>query len=451
MPQDGQLPLQVRDLLDRADDRQLYELLLSLRPADVAQLLVELPKDGDRLRVFALLSPDAAARVVEELPLELQGAMLRMLPPEQARTVLARMSTDDLADLVAGLKPAESRHLLELVPEEAAEVRRLMQYPPDTAGGLMTPEFIRLTEDQTAACAIETIRRFAPDAETVYYLYVTDGSGRLKGVVSLRKLVVADPGAAVGQLMDRHVVSVPVTMDQEDVARVLRRYNLLAVPVIDERQTLLGVVTVDDVLDVINEETTEDIHRLGGSEPLEQPYLRSRVFTVVRARVSWLLLLFVLQSVTITIMRHYQSTLESVLMLSFFVPLLIGTAGNAGSQASTLVIRSMAVGELTFGDFFRVVSREAVVGTALGGVMAAATWLRARLLGSPPTVGYTVTVTVMLIVVTASVVGGSLPMIIKRLRLDPAVASSPLITTLLDATGLFIYFTVAGWILGIDR
>ncbi|REJ32582.1 MAG: magnesium transporter [Bacillota bacterium] len=329
-------------------------------------------------------------------------------------------------------------------------MRSLLEHAEDTAGGLMTHEFVRLRETMTAAEAIDHIRRRAPDAETVYYVYVTDDQRRLSGVISLRKLIVADPDEYVGDLMDRNVISVPADLHQEETARIVARYDLLALPVVDENNVLLGVVTVDDALDVLREEATEDIQRLGGSQPLEQPYLQSRFSELVNARVWWLLLLFVLQSVTITIMNHYGAALESVVLLAFFIPLLIGTAGNAGSQAATLVIRAMAVGELRFGDFFRVVAREAAVGVTLGAVMAAATLLRAALMDSPPAVGLTVALTVLLIVLTASVIGAALPIVINRLKLDPAVASSPLISTLADAAGLVIYFTVAGRILGIE-
>src|SRR5690606_26035251 len=324
---------------------------------------------------------------------------------------------------------------------------QLLRYDPDTAGGIMTPELVRLRETQPAAEALATIRLAAPDAETVYYLYVTDRAGRLVGVVSLRQLVVADPDTPVGELMDRNVVSVPVHMDQEEVARVLVRYGLLALPVINDRHVLLGVVTVDDVIEVLREDATEDIHRLGATEPLEQPYLQTGFLSLVRARVFWLLLLFVLQSVTITIMNYYQAALERVIALAFFIPLLIGTAGNAGGQAATLVIRAMAVGELKFTDFFRVLWREATVGLTLGVVMALASLGRAAFMGTPAAIGVTVAVTVVLVVAVASVGGGLLPLVIQRLRLDPAVAASPLITTLADASGLIIYFTVAGWIL----
>ncbi|HLT58535.1 MAG TPA: magnesium transporter [Limnochordales bacterium] len=445
-----ELAAQVRQHLETADDEGLRALLLTLRPADVAEILAELPEGEPRGRVLALLEPAAAARVMEESSFDVQRDLLRLMAPERLQAVLERMSQDDLADMLGAMPAADARMLLNLIPEDAAAIRQLLRYDPDTAGGIMTPELVRLRETQTAAEALATIRLAAPDAETVYYLYVTDRAGRLVGVVSLRQLVVADPDTPVGELMDRNVVSVPVHMDQEEVARVLERYGLLALPVINDRHVLLGVVTVDDVIEVLREEATEDIHRLGATEPLEQPYLQTGFLSLVRARVFWLLLLFVLQSVTITIMNYYQAALERVIALAFFIPLLIGTAGNAGGQAATLVIRAMAVGELKFTDFFRVLWREATVGLTLGVVMALASLGRAAFMGTPAAIGVTVAVTVVLVVAVASVGGGLLPLVIQRLRLDPAVAASPLITTLADASGLIIYFTVAGWILGLS-
>lgn len=441
---------QLQSLLETSDDEAVNEFLLTLRPADVAVLLGRLPDGAARQRVFGLLAPEAAARVIEESRVWLQLDLLRGLSDERSRAVLGHMSGDELADLVGSLLPEEGGRLLNLIPEDAPAIRRLMAHPEDSAGGLMTHEFVRLRESQTAAQAIDHIRKRAPDAETVYYVYVTDEQRRLTGVISLRKLIVADPDEYVGDLMDRNVISVRADLDQEDTARIVARYDLLALPVVDENNVLLGVVTVDDALDVLREEATEDIQRLGGSQPLEQPYLQSPFSALVNARVWWLLLLFVLQSLTITIMNHYGTALESVVLLAFFIPLLIGTAGNAGSQAATLVIRAMAVGELRFSDFFRVVLREAAVGFTLGAVMALATLVRASLMGSPPLVGYTVALTIMLIVLTASVIGASLPIIINRLKLDPAVASSPLISTVADTAGLVIYFTVASRILGIE-
>lgn len=449
MQQYEELLAQVRQHLETGDDDGLLALLLTLRPADVAQILAELPEGEPRGRVLALLEPVAAARVLEESPLDVQRDLLRQMSAERLHAVLDRMSHDDLADLLGALPAADARALLELIPEDAAAIRQLLRYDPDTAGGIMTPEVVRLQETQTAAEALNTIRQAAPDAETVYYLYVTDKSGRLTGVVSLRQLVIADPQARVGDLMDRNVVSVPVYMDQEEVARVLERYGFLALPVVNDRNILLGVVTVDDVIDVLQEEATEDIHRLSATEPLEQPYLQTSFLSLIRARVLWLLILFALQSITITILNHYQAALESVITLALFIPVLTGTAGNAGGQAATLVIRAMAVGELQFGDFFRVLAREAGVGLALGVVMSAVALARASLMGTPMEIGFTVALTVVLVVFVASVGGALLPLAIKRLRLDPAVASSPLITTLADASGLIIYFTVAGWILGI--
>src|SRR5690625_4530159 len=440
----------LEQLLAQPDDDALNEFLLTLRPADVAFLFTRATDADARRRVFDLLTAEAAARVIEESRLDVQKALLRDLETARLRSVLEHMSSDDLADLVGSLGAAEAGRLLELIPDEAASIRQLMAYPEESAGGLMTTEFVRLREAQTSKEAVEHIRKRAPDAETVYYLYVTDEQRRLTGVISLRKLIVADPMARVGDLMDRHVVKVPVEMDQEHVAQILTRYDLLAVPVVGDNDVLLGVVAVDDALDVMHEEATRDIQQLGGSTPLERPYLQTSFLSLVNSRLWWLLLLFVLQSLTITIMDYYEGALESVIMLAFFVPLLIDTAGNAGSQAATLVIRALAMGELRMTDFFRVVLREAAVGLTLGAVMALATMVRAALMGSPVLIGYTVALTIMLIVLLASVIGGALPILIQRLNLDPAVASAPLITTIADTTGLLLYFAIASWILGLS-
>lgn len=446
-----EISARVHELLEQPDDAKLNEYVLTLRPADVAQVAERLTDVEPRRRVFSLLTAPAAARVIEESRVDVQRALLRGLPTDRLRAILEHMSADDLADLAGSLLPDEARSLLDLIPEDAAEIRALMAYPEDTAGGLMTPELVRLRETQTAAEAIEHIRKRAPIAETIYYLYVTDEKRRLSGVISLRQLIIADPSAFVGELMDRQVICVPVTMDQEEVAQALARYDLLAVPVVATNHVLVGVITVDDVLDVVQDEATRDIQQMGGSTPLEQPYLQSRVWSLINSRVWWLLLLFVLQSLTLTIMDRYGAAMESVILLAVFIPLLIDTAGNAGSQASTLVIRALAVEEVRWGDFLRVIWRETLVGLTLGMVMALATIARALLLGSPLLVAYTVSLTILLIVLAASVIGGALPLLIKRVKLDPAVASAPLITTLADTTGLLLYFTIATWMLGLSR
>ncbi|HEY8477556.1 MAG TPA: magnesium transporter, partial [Chloroflexota bacterium] len=338
--------------------------------------------------------------------------------------------------------------LRRMAPEEARYIRELMRYRPESAGGIMTPEFVALSPEITAETALRTIRRLAAEKEVIYYVYVTDERDRLLGVLSLRDLVLARPSTRVGDLMLRDVVKVPVDADQEEVARLIREHHLLAVPVVDPEQRLLGIVTSDDVADVLEEETTEDVERLGGSQPLEEPYITARVRHIVRKRVGWLLLLFVAQTYTSSVLHAFEDELAAAVALAFFIPLLIGTGGNVGSQITTTLVRAMAVGEVTFAHVLRVLSKELLVGAILGVVMAVATYIRAWTMGLLE-LGIVVAATAFWIVLWAAFVATVLPLLLRRLGLDPAVVSTPLITTLVDGTGLVIYFTIARLLLGL--
>lgn len=368
--------------------------------------------------------------------------------PEHVRARhLGAMSSDDLADLLATLPPQEVESILDLIPEDADAVRGLMQYPENSAGGIMTPDFIALPLDTSVDKTLAHLRTLQPDSETAYYIYVTDASDALAGVVSLRQLVVAQPHSKISEIVSGDVVSVPAHMDQEDVAHLFERYGFLALPVVNELGHPLGVITVDDVIDVIQEETSEDIARMGGLEPLDEGYLSARVTRLVRKRLGWLLVLFAAQSLTGNILSIYQETLATVTVLAIFIPLLIGTGGNAGAQASTLVVRAMAIGEVKFGDVMNVISRESFVGLILGGVMALVAFFWSQIFGTGLAIGFIVGLTVLVIVVLASCVGATLPIIARKLGLDPAVASAPMVTTVADASGLFVYFLIARTVL----
>lgn len=435
--------------LDPSRRNEFQRLVALLRPADLAAIAASVD-EATRLRFIAALDEETAARVVEELDVEGQQELLSRLPEARAKAVLAEMSPDDLADLVGELPEAHRQRVLELLPpDDAQHVRHLLVYPERSAGGIMTPEFVSLRRTMTAQGAIEFLRTVAPEAETVYYLYVTDEARRLVGVVSLRQLITANSEQRIEDIMSRRVISVPAAMDQEEVARLFRKYDFLALPVVNDDNVLLGVVTVDDVMDVLSEEASEDIQLLGGAEPIEEPYFSASIGSLVRKRIGWLFVLFFAQSFTGTIMAAYEAELSAVIALAFFIPLLIDTAGNAGSQAASLVLRSMTLGQVRFADVTRVIGREFVVGAILGVGMAVLAFLRARAMGEPAQLGYTVASAIFVVIIVAATVGGALPLITKRLRLDPAVASGPVITTIADGLGLIIYFQLARLIMGI--
>ena len=415
--------------------------------------LTETGELHDRMASLTLAEARSLASILGD---EALGELLGELDPTDAASILSQLANVDAADVLESMDPDEAADvfgeidpdradqiMFEMEPIEAEELRGLLLYPPDTAGGRMTPAFVSVAPELTARQTILALQRLSEQAETISYVYVTDAEDHLLGVLALRRLVLSPPETPIADLLDPQVVRVPVMADQEIAARMLTERGLLAVPVVDDDNHLLGIITVDDVADILQQETTEDIERLGGSEPLEEPYLRAKPILLWRKRVGWLLALFLAEAYTGTVLRHYQSEVEAVVALSFFIPLLIGTGGNVGSQVVTTIVRAMAVGDVRFGDIFRIVRKEFVTAIGLGVVMAAATFIRAMTLSVGVDVGLTVAISVSTIVMWAAVVGAVLPLILNKLRVDPAVVSAPFISTLVDGTGLMIYFTVA--------
>jgi magnesium transporter len=416
----------------------------ALPPADLRDALLGLSPE-QTAALYAGLGDAPLAVLIQELEPEDAADALRRLPDAAAADVLDELAPDDAADVVGAIRAQEPARAQPILVEmdRAGDVRALLAYLPDTAGGRMTTEYLAVRPEATAEAAIRALRERARDGEFRGYVYVTDAGGRLVGVVPLYRLVLVDPAARIADVMLPDPVRVRGTDDQEDVARVFRERRFLAVPVADLEDRLIGVITADDVADVVEEEATEDIERLGGSQPLEEPYLRASVLTLARKRLGWLLLLFVAEAYTGTVLRHFEDELQAVVALAFFIPLLIGTGGNTGSQTVTTVIRAMAVGEVGLRDLFKVWRKEVGTAAILAVAMAAATAVRAWTLGVERGVGETVALTAAAVVLWAAGVAALLPLILRRLRIDPAVVSAPLITTVVDGTGLVIYFEIA--------
>lgn len=418
-------------------------------PAVLAEAIADL--DTDELRtVLAVLGTERAADVVSELDPDEAVDLLEQLSQAEAADVLEQMEPDDAADVVGEWREEDEgrveRVLAEMEADEAADVRQLLEYPDDTAGGIMTTDFLAVPATASVQEAVQRLRVTDEDElppESASYLYVTEEDGRLLGVVPWHRLVRSGERVSIGALMEPQLVSVRVRDDQERVANVVREHHLLAVPVVDEARRLVGIITADDVADVVEEETTEDIERLGGSEPLDMSYLRAGPLTLARKRAGWLLLLFLGATYTGTVLSHFESEIEQAVALTFFIPLLIGTGGNVGSQTVMTVIRAMAVGEVEFRDIFRVWRKEAGTALILGAMMAVAGAVRAWLLGVEFNILLTVSVTAAVIVLWSATIASVLPLLLRRLRVDPAVVSAPLITTLVDGTGLFLYFAIA--------
>jgi magnesium transporter len=418
--------------------------------ADVAQAL-------PRQLVAPFLSAlpvERAADVLEYLNEDLRSEVLETMSVRQAAELVTEMTPDDRADTLEGLEEETTEGILSEIPAaERAETEKLLAYEPDTAGGLMTTEFVSVSEDTPVDEALAAVRRIARSErrEAMNTIYTTDSAGRVKGVMSLRELLAAPEGGKVSDIAWQEVQTVPVTSDREEVAKLVREYDLVAVPVVDENGVIQGVVTVDDVIDALVEEHTEDVQRFGGMEALDMPYTQIGFFSMIGKRAPWLAALFLSEMLTTTAMGHFQGELEKAVVLALFVPLIISSGGNSGSQATSLIIRSLALGEIKLRDWWKIMLRELPSGLMLGtilGLMGIGRILLWQNLGiasypHPNLLALTIGLALVGVVTFGSLAGSMLPFILQRLGFDPASASAPFVATLVDVTGLSIYFYVA--------
>lgn len=433
----------VKQALAAGDRARVIELANGSESSQWSSLMPQLD-ESDLRSLVSLLPEDELSDLLSEIePIE-AAHILQTLSHPQAADLLEAMAPDDATDVIDALPEDQAEQILiQMEPADAAEIRELLAFPPDSAGGIMTPGFVAISPTLRASQAIAALQRVSEEVETMYYVYVVDEAEHLLGVLSLHRLVLTRPDTPVRELMISDPVRIRADADREAAARLLVDRDLLALPVVDARDRLLGIITQDDVADVLEEEATEDIERLGGSQPLDIPYRYASMQLLFRRRILWLLLLFAAEAYTGTVMRHFEGELSQVVALSFFIPLLIGTGGNIGSQVTTTLVRAIAVGEVSLRDARWVLFKELVVGIALGLVMAVVAFGRSQLLDVGSDVGIVISLTIMAICVWSAAVAAVLPLVIDRLKIDPAVVSAPLITTLVDGTGLVIYFTIA--------
>lgn len=411
----------------------------------------------ERLEGFSLLLPDEAAPFFLELSSHEQASLLLAMPGSQRIFWIRLLAPDDAVDLLQEVEDPDQRHLLWALLDGPTrkEVTALLAYEEDEAGGLMNPRFARVRPDMTADEAISYLRRQSHNLETIYYAYVLDAEQRLLGVVSFRELITSPAKVKVRELMQPEVVAAPESLDQEEVARLFLQHGFLALPVVDEEGRVKGIVTADDIVDVVEEEATEDIQKMGGMAALDTPYLRTPFFEMVQKRGGWLAALFLGEMLTATAMGYYEDEIARAVVLALFVPLIISSGGNAGSQATTLVIRAMALGELRIRDWWRVVRRELFSGLSLGILLATIGFLRVvtwEWLFHPYGEHYvliatTVAFSLVGVVTWGTLAGSMLPFLLRRLGFDPASASAPFVATLVDVSGLVIYFSVASYVL----
>ncbi len=441
---------QLQMLLEQGNLQEAKQMLVPVQPVDIAEAIEGLPEAMQAI-AFRLLSKAEAIEVYEYLDSGVQQSLIEEFKRQEVLDIVDKMSPDDRARLFDELPAKVVRRLVEqLTPGERQSTALLLGYEADTAGRIMTPEYISLTETLTVGETLERIRSLARVTETIYYLYVTDGARSLTGILSLRDLVTAQPEQTLGELTTRDVVYVYTDTDQEEVARLIQRYDFLAVPVVDREQRLVGIVTVDDVIDIMEKETTKDIYALGGGvQSGGDNYFQTNLLTVARKRVVWLFVLLLTNTVTGTIIRSQEAILQQVVTLAAFIPLLTGTGGNVGAQSSTVVIRGLNTDEIRDLGVFQVVLREVMAGALLGAILGGvatgwAYWLQGNL-----AVAFSVGVSLVAIAVLASIAGSALPFLFRSFGLDPALMSAPFITTAVDVLGVLIYFNIAKFVLGL--
>ena len=441
---------QLQVLLESANYDGAKLVLEPVQPVDAAEAIGTLPRTLQAL-AFRLLPKDEAIEVYEYLEPTVQQSLLERLRSGEVLELVEEMSPDDRVRLFDELPAKVVRRLLaELSPSERRITAQMLGYEPETAGRLMTTEYIDLKEFHSAAQALDVVRRRARDTETIYSLYVTDASRHLTGMLSLRDLVTADPEQRLGDVMTREVVSVSTDTDQEDVARVIQRYDFLAVPVVDREERLVGIVTVDDVIDVIQQEATRDLYAAGAVQAGdEDDYFQSNLFTVARRRVVWLLVLLLANTGTSAVIASQQQVLQQVVVLAAFIPLLIGTGGNVGAQSSTVVIRGLSTKRIQSLGPSLAIWRETLAGALLGLLMVLAVVPWAAHVSGSWVVAWAAGLSLVAITTLAATAGAALPLLFDRLGLDPALMSAPFIATATDVAGVFIYLHLAGWL--VDR
>ena len=452
MPEKMTFEKMIANLYEERKFASIRDVFKTMNPADIAAIFQGLEEEETKsAALFRLLPKELAAESFVEMSPELQENLIIKLSDNELKQIVDELYLDDAVDLVEEM-PANvvKRILKQADPETRAMINEMLKYPEDSAGGIMTTEFVYFHPDFTVADAIKKIRREGVDSETINICYVTDNIGKLSGTVSIRKLLLSDENQKVGEVMDENVISVNTLEDKEKVAEVFRKYGFLALPVVDGENRLVGIVTVDDAIDVISEEATEDIEIMAAITPSTKPYLKTSVFSIWKSRIPWLLLLMVSATFTGMILTHFEDALASQLVLVAYIPMLMDTGGNTGSQASTTVIRGLSLGEIEFKDIFRVVWKELRVAFFCGLTLAAANFVKLLVFDHLEiTVALVISVTLILTVLCAKTIGSVLPILSKKLGFDPAVMASPFITTCVDALSLMIYFRIASWLLHI--
>ena len=441
---------QILALLDEKKYSELKNLLSEMNEADIAAVLKELPQEKLPL-LYRILPKELAAEVFVNMDSDAQEFLIRAFSDNELREVLDELYVDDAVDIIEEM-PATvvKRILMHTDPEVRKSINEILQYPEDSAGSIMTIEYVDLKKYMTVEDAFTRIRRTGVDKETIYICYVTDENRKLLGIVTVKDLLLSEKNAKIFEIMDTNIISANTLEDKEIVAEKFRKYDLLALPVVDQENRLVGIVTIDDAMDVLQDENTEDIEKMAAITPTDKPYLKMSVFETWKKRFPWLLLLMVSATFTGKIITHFEDALQSYVVLTAFIPMLMDTGGNCGGQSSVTIIRGLSLGDITFRDTFRIIWKEFRVAFLCGVTLALVNFGKMLLIDRVGVmVAAVVCVTMVLTIILAKFIGCTLPILAKRLHFDPAVMASPFITTIVDALSLLIYFRVASMILGI--
>jgi magnesium transporter len=442
--------------VENRDNAHIQSLLHDLFPADIAETLNRL-KFEEAQYVYELLDEETSSAVLIELKEELREELLASFSSKEIAEEIDNLDSDDAADVINELPEDRQNEVLSHIEdiEQAGDIADLLTFEEDTAGSLMAKELVRVNHFDTVTACINEIRKQAESVDVLYAVYVVDENERLLGMLSLKKLLIAQPDISIDEIYDRDIIQVTTSAHTAEVVDIMQKYDLVVIPVVDSIGRLVGRITIDDAVDVIREEETDEAHKMAGIETFDEPYMSMSFFNMIKKRAGWLIILFLGETLTATAMSFFEDQLAKAVILALFVPLIISSGGNTGSQASTLIIRAMALGEITFRDWWRILKKELAVGLTLGFLLGLVGFLRIALWSSFSTIygphwmliGTTVAATLVGVVLWGNLAGSLLPILLKRIKLDPAVCSAPFVATLVDVTGLVIYFTTATIIL----
>jgi len=440
----------ILELIERGKFFDARNEIIKMNVVDIAQLLEQLDEDN-ALMVFRLLPKDIAAEVFSYMSYEEQQFIIESITDREIKFIIDELFLDDTIGLIEEMPANVVKKILKNANENTRKhINLLLKYPENSAGSIMTIEFVDLKKEMTVKEALERIRKTGVDKETIDVCYVIDNNRKLEGIVPLRKLILSDENIKVSDIMDSNVISVNTHVDQEEIAALFKKYDLVAMPVVDNENRLVGIITIDDIVDVIEKENTEDFHKMAAIVPYEDEYLKTGVLRLAKNRILWLLILMISAMFTGRIILKYEALLQSCIALTAFIPMLMDTGGNAGSQAATLIIRGLALGEIKINDTLKIVWKEFRVAIIVGLVLSAVNFLRIYFLeNADALVALTVSLSLFITVIMAKVIGCMLPIVAKKLKIDPAIMASPLITTIVDAMSLSAYFSIAIWLIGL--